>query len=677
MKVISSFRILRVLLPCACLLSLGSNVVHAQSPPLNVSFLYPSNGQAFLAPANIALYAAVSDSNVVQTVQYFSESAGIGIVTNSGGTLLGNPAGTTRSPFYMVWSNVPAGTYTLTAVATDIASNTATSGPVTISVTNPPPPPNVPFAVSFWYPTNRQAFLAPANIGVHALVTDSNVVRTVQYFSGTASIGIVTNTGGVLLTNTSSANPFFMGWSNVPAGQYTLTAVATDVASNTATSAPVTISVTNPPPPPNVPFAVSFWYPTNRQAFLAPANIGVHALVTDSNVVRTVQYFSGTASIGIVTNTGGVLLTNTTTANPFYMAWSNVPAGTYTLTAVATDTASNTATSAPVTISVTNPPPPHNVPFAVSFWYPSNGQAFLAPATIGVHAAVTDSNVVRTVQYFSGTASIGIVTNTRGVLLTNTSTANPFYMAWSNVPAGTYTLTAVATDVASNTATSAPVIINVSNVPPGVSIYAPDPVAVEGTNTNNWFVPQAASTSYSSGSNTATFLVRRDSGTNADLTIYFSIGGTASNGVDYAAIPSNVTIPAGRQYALITIVPLNDDDSAYRDYDTVVLTLTAPTNTPPPYRIGTPSAAGAIILEEDLLPIVPPTIRNLPDLSVHVSLPAANGLNFSLQTSSDLVNWLPVCTNTVLKGSAQFLDPNGAANPRLFYRIVPAGPPSY
>jgi len=31
-------------------------------------------------------------------------------------------------------------------------------------------------------------------------------------------------------------------------------------------------------------------------------------------------------------------------------------------------------------------------------------------------------------------------------------------------------------------------------------------------------------------------------------------------------------------------------------------------------------------------------------------------MNCCLLISTDLVNWLPVCTNTVLKGSAQFVD---------------------
>src|ERR1035438_2292889 len=65
------------------------------------------------------------------------------------------------------------------------------------------------------------------------------------------------------------------------------------------------------------------------------------------------------------------------------------------------------------------------LPFAVSFWYPTNGQTFTAAANIGVHAQVEDSNLVQTVQYFAGTTSIGIVTNTRGVVLTNLNTDSP------------------------------------------------------------------------------------------------------------------------------------------------------------------------------------------------------------------------------------------------------------
>ena len=218
-------------------------------------------------------------------------------------------------------------------MATDTLGNAATSSVVNISVTNLPP---VPFAVSLWYPASGQVFLAPATIGVYAKVTDSNAVKTVQYFSGTNSIGIVTNTGGVSTANSATGNPFYMSWSNVPAGNYTLTAVATDSASLTTTSAPVNITVTNPPP---VPFAISLWYPTNRQTFLAPATIGVHAQGDRLKRRQDSAVFLRHDQHRHRDQYGGVLLANTGTGNPFYMAWSNVPAGNYTLTAVATDSA--------------------------------------------------------------------------------------------------------------------------------------------------------------------------------------------------------------------------------------------------------------------------------------------------------------------------------------------------
>src|ERR1035438_4183253 len=43
--------------------------------------------------------------------------------------------------------------------------------------------------------------------------------------------------------------------------------------------------------------------PPNNQVLGAPANIYVHARMADTNLVQTVQYFSGTTNIGLVTNT--------------------------------------------------------------------------------------------------------------------------------------------------------------------------------------------------------------------------------------------------------------------------------------------------------------------------------------------------------------------------------------
>ena len=290
-------------------------------------------------------------------------------------------------------------------------------------------------------------------------------MQTVEFFAGSTSLGVVPNSSQAVFTNISTEPLFPLVWSNVLAGSYALTAVATDARGITSTSSVVNITVVSNTPPPNVPFVVSFWYPTNGQTFTAPANIGVHALVTDSNLVLTVQYFAGTTSIGIVSNTTGVMLTNTSAANPFFLAWNNVPAGSYTLTAVATDAAHLTATSPPVNITVLAPPP---VRPSVYIYSPTNNSRFVAPTNLSLFArAVETTGTVQTVEFFAGHTSLGVVPNSSQVVFTNISTAPLFPLVWSNVLAGSYALTAVATDARGITSTSSVVNITVvSNTPP-------------------------------------------------------------------------------------------------------------------------------------------------------------------------------------------------------------------
>ena len=91
------------------------------SPP-SVSISTPTNNATFSAPANITIIANPSDSDgTITKVEFFH-----------GGTRLGEA---TAFPYSLVWSNVPAGSYTLTARATDNNVAVTTSSPVSISVT--------------------------------------------------------------------------------------------------------------------------------------------------------------------------------------------------------------------------------------------------------------------------------------------------------------------------------------------------------------------------------------------------------------------------------------------------------------------------------------------------------------------------------------------------------------
>jgi uncharacterized delta-60 repeat protein len=99
-------------------------------------------------------------------------------------------------------------------------------------------PPNTSPSVSITSPLNGATFVAPAsvNIDVEASDSDGTVVR-VDFHAGDT------------LVASDDSEPFQLGWDNVSAGTYLLTAMATDDLGATSTSAQVTIVVTAPPLP--------------------------------------------------------------------------------------------------------------------------------------------------------------------------------------------------------------------------------------------------------------------------------------------------------------------------------------------------------------------------------------------------------------------------------------------
>ncbi|MEK7678105.1 MAG: PQQ-binding-like beta-propeller repeat protein, partial [Verrucomicrobiota bacterium] len=97
-----------------------------------VTLTNPLPGATFTAPASITLQASASDSDgtVVNVDFYYALSSQPSTLN-----LIGED---TTSPFAIAWSNVIAGTYLLTAKATDNDGATTTSSAVNISVHTPP-----------------------------------------------------------------------------------------------------------------------------------------------------------------------------------------------------------------------------------------------------------------------------------------------------------------------------------------------------------------------------------------------------------------------------------------------------------------------------------------------------------------------------------------------------------
>jgi lysophospholipase L1-like esterase len=129
-----------------------------------------------------------------------------------------------------------------------------------LSPENPPP------SVAITMPADGETFTAPADITVMADAADSNgFVTHVNFYNGPALLG------------TDTTSPYSIEWTDVPVGNYALSAVATDDEDATQTSDPVWITVV--PSENGVPVAIynpSFEEPVLTDGALAegPGPVG-------------------------------------------------------------------------------------------------------------------------------------------------------------------------------------------------------------------------------------------------------------------------------------------------------------------------------------------------------------------------------------------------------------------
>lgn len=115
----------------------------------------------------------------------------------------------------------------------------------------------------------------------------------------------------------------------------------------------------------------------------------------------------------------------------------------------------------------------------------------------------------------------------------------------------------------------------VDNDKPNVSIVATDAAAAEA------------------GPDPGIFTVTRDGVTTAPLAVSYTVGGTATNGIDYQTLNGTVTIPAGQASATIVVTPI--DDSLFEGNETVVITLNSSAN----YVVTASSSATVTIADND------------------------------------------------------------------------------
>ena len=212
-------------------------------------------------------------------------------------------------------------------------------------------------------------------------------------------------------------------------GSHSLSAVASNSAAQTATSATVSITVNNSSAP-----TISITSPASG----ATVSGTVAVSTSVSSNTTSVQFKVDGANSGAAVTTApfGFSLNTTTLSN-----------GSHSLSAVATNSANQTATSATVSITVNNA---NTTPPTVSISSPTSGAT--VSGTVNVAATATDKTGITKVEFYLDSA------------LQIADTSSPYAWSWNTVSStnGSHTVMAKAYDVAGKTA-SASVTVSVSN----------------------------------------------------------------------------------------------------------------------------------------------------------------------------------------------------------------------
>jgi hypothetical protein len=174
---------------------------------------------------------------------------------------------------------------------------------------------------------------------------------------------------------------------------------------------------------------VSITSPWSDSTVAQPATVNITATAgdVDGNITK-VEFYAGSTFLGTVSSM------------PYTCTWKNVPAGTYTLSARATDNDGLTTTSAPVSITVTNNAPTISIANQVT--------GTSGAVTVNASASDSDGTITKVDFYVDG-----------GKIGTDTSSPYNISFSWTYGYNSNHTITAVATDNHGGTTTSDPVYI--------------------------------------------------------------------------------------------------------------------------------------------------------------------------------------------------------------------------
>lgn len=508
-------------------------------------------------------------------------------------------------------------------------------------------PVNQPPHAELLQPLDGQTFLAPADILLMAGAFDlDGRVVSVEFFEGEHSLGMVPSPeitpAETLIPRDTGTHPLYrLRWAEVPPGTYVLTAVATDDRGATGRSQPVHIKVVGVEPPPVVIVnAVDPQATEPTDAAIAP-DVAVFVVSRTGPVEQALPvYFrlAGDAQNGadyreiphrveIPAGAEAAEVIIVPLDDRIYEGDESVvlhllPRISITLSPLPDHGEYNVGEPGIARAVIhDNQSPPINLPPRVHLVEPPDETRLPAPATVRLAARAADPDgYVRTVTFLANGRPLAEVPGFDPALPGDGSGADEIEPAdlytwvWESVGPGTYELVAIAEDDDGATSVSDAVRVQVYESPdvPFVNVVVVDDTATEGGRTDT------------GEPDTAAFKVIRTGPVDGPLVVRYDVFGTATPGDDFVmrtlgsvdpTFSGEVLIPEGRESAEITIIPLDDDEPERQESVVIrIVRRPCPDETglhPGCYRIGQHPEATAIILDDDVLPNLPPRVAIL------------------------------------------------------------------
>ena len=464
----------------------------------------PTLRQVITNPPSVQLAAfARSSAATASRVDFLVDGAKIGEVTTT--------------PFSFPWTSPTVGEHTLNVVAV-FAGNSVTSAPVPVTIAA-----SASLAVSLTAPADGTNVPLPASLPLAATaLAGPSAISSVQFFAN-----------GVFISQDNTA-PYTATLNETQPGAQTLTAVATDLGGNTATSVPVAVTFSQPALGTALVSFGDVWkylddgsnlgggwrarFFDDRNWSAGPGRLGyggdgevtVVSGGTNASVRNVTTYFRRQFVVADTSAYGGLLLRVrrddgvAVYLNGIEIARDNLPSGAVawnTLASATVDAANETTalefrldTSALLTgtntlaveihqasigssdlgfdlaltgLSVTPPAAP------IYLTLPAEGASFNPPAHVAFNSYVMPGAPLDSVQYLAN-----------GSVVASGALTAPYSVTWSNAPVGAHQVAVVVVRGGVAT-TSAPVTITVDRALPAITSVT-TPLIQLGTTWRYW-----------------------------------------------------------------------------------------------------------------------------------------------------------------------------------------------